>query len=1064
MRPTDDDHGLLLGRYLPMRDLTGPGPFDTRLVHDGADFAVIKRLKKSYHITADLRSGIEGSMREWESAGRHPCSVAVLSRGEIDGDPYLVLEYVAPGAGAFRSLAGAFMAGGPGPARALRWMVQLARALEHSEKAGSHCAPAPGSVLIGADDRVKLSNFGALNFTGILRSHEFIPPSHLAPEQHEDPRHGDIRAAVYLFGILLYQAMTGGAPPFTAAPPRDASPKEVRRHAEDLLRKKKNRNYHGFLRRRETAPLAGVIERCLDPNPHGRPDGFAELAGELAVAARDLAAPGPAPVPEPYWGLFNRGAAYLEGGMHREAVHCFDELIDAVDSPFPWLYLGLSLAALGVADDAIECVTKAVENDPAWPDSWRHLGMLYHDRGFDRDALACLEKAAGLDPADPRGRETMGRLCLRLERFDRALELFVGPPSFQEHDSAAWRDRGDAFAGLGYHQRALECYDRALDLAPGDTDLSEKRGACLLALGRHGDAAGVFAEIAGQRKDSAGFWAAYGDALLAAGKADDAAACYDRALEIDPRDSSLWHRKGRALLEGGSHAEAARAFDRVLAADPGDTYALNARGTCLLRGGDHAGALACFDAALAAATEDALLLKHRADCLIGMKRFDEALESIERARSLDPADPGLDRRRAEALQGAGLFEKAAAAYCAYLARAPRDAAAWLNGGTCFYNMGMKEGAVEFFRACIMLDPGSERAIFLKAKTEEELSRNDRAVSGYLHYLAVSGSDDDESAGMARRSLDALAGDLSPGGRQARLLAHREAVRTRRPRVLPHHLLFGAAVTVSGGASADHAVAELTGGERLETETLLARRGIDPARLAERLRSLAGSGSAPHPGTVHLSPDTRNIIAQARRLAGATPAGLRHFFSVLLANPDPVIRAALERESIDGVAAARSLMGGPGAEPIDPLVDAFGKTHPMEIELTTFLARFLAKKLGPGWEEEVSKRFREPARKKAAKNREKKHLGLAVSILDAATLGEKGEIIRHGDFWNHFREVFARPGKKEAYSRQFIEDRFAKMNALHSVQSHPQPHHDTIITAGLGAFSEIIAMIREYGPL
>lgn len=129
---------------------------------------------------------LERALREARAAARlhHPSLVSVYDVVEEDGRPWIVLELVEA-----RSLAAVVADDGPlPPARVAEIGLQLLAGLETAHRAGIvHRDVKPGNVLLSADGRARLTDFGIasrageahLTGTGILLG----SPAYIAPER-----------------------------------------------------------------------------------------------------------------------------------------------------------------------------------------------------------------------------------------------------------------------------------------------------------------------------------------------------------------------------------------------------------------------------------------------------------------------------------------------------------------------------------------------------------------------------------------------------------------------------------------------------------------------------------------------------------------------------------------------------------------------------------------------------------------------------------------------------------------------------------------------------------------
>jgi serine/threonine-protein kinase len=228
----------------------------------------------------------------------HPNIVAVLNRGETDGQLWIAMQYVA-GSDAEREL----VAGRMTPQRAVHITGEVAKALDYAHRRNLlHRDVKPANFLLGTDDeRIFLADFGiaralddAVNLTQtgtVMATIAYAAPETLAGEP------ADHRADVYSLGCSLYRMLTGTSPfsgsggmaavaaaHLMAPPPRPT----------DVV---------------ATLPAAmdNVIARAMAKEPRDRYQSAGDLARAAAAALDETTAevrvtPAPAPGPRPPWG------------------------------------------------------------------------------------------------------------------------------------------------------------------------------------------------------------------------------------------------------------------------------------------------------------------------------------------------------------------------------------------------------------------------------------------------------------------------------------------------------------------------------------------------------------------------------------------------------------------------------------------------------------------------------------------------------------------------------------------------------------------------------------------
>lgn len=215
------------------------------------------------------------------SALNHPNICTVYEVAEVDGKPFIAMEYVEG-----RPLSTEIPSTGLSLNQVERYGLQLADALAHAHSRGVlHRDLKAANIIVTPSGRLKVLDFGISRrfepgrvgdgttvldqswesqhtFTGTL---PYIAPEILKGQE------ADVRSDIWSLGVLLYE-MAAGCRPFRGATPFELSAAILREGAPEI-----------------SPPLPpvlrSVIEKCLDKDPGQRYQGAGEVRAALEAAS-----------------------------------------------------------------------------------------------------------------------------------------------------------------------------------------------------------------------------------------------------------------------------------------------------------------------------------------------------------------------------------------------------------------------------------------------------------------------------------------------------------------------------------------------------------------------------------------------------------------------------------------------------------------------------------------------------------------------------------------------------------------------------------------------------------
>ena len=465
----------------------------------------------------------------WTKLDKHKNIVKAHYVTNIEGQPYIFLEYVAGG-----NLDDWLYTKQLDLPLALNFALQFCTGMDYAfQKMGLiHRDIKPGNILLTSDKTVKITDFGLAKTLELEAQPEqtAVPPDlsyvqtsiagtlpYMAPEQFKGEKI-DTRSDIYGFGIVLYQ-MVAGTYPY----PRKNSWEKMHLIQSPLP-----------IRQSIPAELDALIHKCLKKDAVKRYFNFSELRQDISKIYFDLTGE---KIPEESdkdleaWELSNKGVALNNLGRTEEALACFDESLD-INSRIAgvWNNKGSALVNLGRADEALACYNKALDINPRDAEAWYNKGNALDNLGRSEEALACYDEALNINPRIAGVWNNKGITLRNLGQTDEALAYYDKALDINPRYTEVWNNKGVALNNLGRADEALECYDNALNINPR------------------------FAEA----------WYNKGSALNNLGRSEEALECYDNALDINPRDAEAWNNKGNALGNLGRSEEALLAFQKFV--------------------------------------------------------------------------------------------------------------------------------------------------------------------------------------------------------------------------------------------------------------------------------------------------------------------------------------------------------------------------------------------------------------------------------------------------------------------------------------------------------------------
>jgi len=512
----------------------------------------------------------------WIGLDIHPNITRAQYLHEIDGKPYLFLEYVNGGdlsewIGSPKLIESS--------QNILALAMQFCVGMVHAVSKGltAHRDIKPQNCLLTPDGTLKITDFGlakvlertdnrktsgtrqrtasihvAATRTGTLIG----TPTHMAPEQFKDAKSVDIRADVYSFGVMLFQ-MISGRLPFPGKTWED-----LQYHHLNSQPPKLNTSI---------PQLDSLVSRCLSKDPTDRFSDFSDLHRELA---------------ELYQKITGESAPPPKRGVQLTAFDLCNK--------------GASLSSLGHTKSALQALQSALKLCPDDELSWINMGVVYHTMRDYGTAIKCYQKAIAINRNMAAAYFNFGLALAAQAHREEAIELFKKAVGIDPYLKEAWIELGRTFEFFLDVEIAEKCYKKALRIAPND----------VLSIN------------------------AYANYLTEANNAKLALSYYDKSLSINTEQERIWLNRGVALEKLGDFLGAHQSYKSAAAVNPASAEAWAYQGNALFHMSRFLEAIQVYDKALEIDNSLAQIWIHKGICLVENDCINQALECFRQANQL----------------------------------------------------------------------------------------------------------------------------------------------------------------------------------------------------------------------------------------------------------------------------------------------------------------------------------------------------------------------------------------------------------------------------------------------
>ncbi|MDJ0713471.1 MAG: tetratricopeptide repeat protein [Prochloraceae cyanobacterium] len=155
-----------------------------------------------------------------------------------------------------------------------------------------------------------------------------------------------------------------------------------------------------------------------------------------------------------------------------------------------------------------------------------------------------------------------------IKKLTEQLEKLIEDNPELDFNAFDYETLGDGIFLQGDYQRALDYFDKAINIDERICEVFYSKGVTLGRLEEHKEALNCFEKAIEIDREHVKSWIGKAVALYKLGKCDRAIECCDEALKIEPKSYRAWNNKGVFFLQSEEYPEAISCFEKALDIKP----------------------------------------------------------------------------------------------------------------------------------------------------------------------------------------------------------------------------------------------------------------------------------------------------------------------------------------------------------------------------------------------------------------------------------------------------------------------------------------------------------------
>jgi tetratricopeptide (TPR) repeat protein len=292
----------------------------------------------------------------------------------------------------------------------------------------------------------------------------------------------------------------------------------------------------------------------------------------------------------------------------------------------------------------------------------------------------------------------------RKKEHEKAIECFDNALEIEPKNAYSWDGKGWALYELGRYEEAIQCYNKAIEIKPKAPKFWNNKGVILDDLEKIDEALRCYEKAIEVRSNYSIAWCNKGDSLNRLGRQNEAIECFDRAIKIKQNNDYAWNMKGITLLELGRNDEAMDCFSKDIEINPKKTDGWLGKGWCLVSLGRYNESINCFDKVIVIDQNQDAAWDGKGWSLMGLNQHDQSIKCFDRAIEINPNNSDAWTGKGGTLYESDKHVEAISCFDKSIGISSEEPYTWDAKGRALYKLGRNEEALKCYDEAIKLEP------------------------------------------------------------------------------------------------------------------------------------------------------------------------------------------------------------------------------------------------------------------------------------------------------------------------------------------------------------------------